>query len=142
LVGLPRIIQGKVDDAVLTVDGISVRNTRTDAVTISINSSVSSSGSIHATIDGFTAVMYLEDKLPHTPFATLQMPQTETGLSVVNITQELSTVGETAQAYLDFNAALMLNESIRMTVKGETYVHVKSLKATKVTFEKTVTLAG
>lgn len=142
LVGIPRIIQHKVDAAVLTVDGISVLNSRTDAVTISINSSVSSSNSIHATIDAFTAIMYLEDQLPHTPFATLQMPQTETGLSIVNITQELSTVGETAQAYLDYNAALLWNETVRMTVKGETYVHVKGLKAAKVNFEKTVTLPG
>jgi len=70
------------------------------------------------------------------------MPETHTGESIVNITQELSTVGETAQAYIDYNAALLLNESIRMTVKGDTYVRVKGLKATKVNFEKTVTLAG
>lgn len=142
LVGIPRIIQHKVDAAVLTVDGISALNTRTDAITLSINSSVSSSNSIHATIDAFTAVMYLEDQLPHTPFATLQMPQTETGLSIVNITQEISTVGDTAQAFLDYNAALLWNETIRMTVKGETYVRVKGLKATKVNFQKTVTLPG
>lgn len=142
MVGVPRIIQGKVDAAVLTVDGISARNTRTDAITLSINSSVSSSNSIHATIDAFTAVMYLEDQLPHTPFATLQMPQTETGLSVVNITQEISTVGDAAQAFLDYNAALLWNETIRMTVQGETYVHVKGLKATKVNFQKTITLPG
>lgn len=141
-VAIPKMIQHKVDDSVLVVDGITVLNTRSDAVTISIDSSVSSSDSIHATIDAFEAQMYLEDKLPHTPFATLMMPETHTGLSIVNITQELPTTGATAQAFIDYNSWLMLNESVRMTVKGETTVRVKGLRGTKVNFEKTVTLKG
>lgn len=134
------MIQKKVDDSVLTIQGISVSNSRTDAVTISINSTVTSSDSIHATIDGFTAEMYLEDKLPHTAFATLEMPETNTGVSIVNITQEIDTAS--SQEYIDFNAWYMLNETLRITVKGETHVRVKGLKATKVNFEQTVTLIG
>lgn len=134
------MIQKKVNDSVLTIDGISVTNTRASAVTVSINSTVTSSDSIHAVVDGFTAELYLEDKLPHTPFATLQMPETTTGVSVVNITQELTNAA--SQAYIDYNTWYMANESLRMTVKGETHVRVKGLKATKVNFEKTVTLTG
>lgn len=107
---------------------------------ISINSSVSSSDSIPATIDGFSAQMYLEDKLPHTPFATLEMPETKTGLALVNTTQEIS--GTSLQPFIDFNSWYLWNESFPVTVEGETHVHVKGLKATKVSFKKTVTLKG
>jgi hypothetical protein len=109
-------------------------------VQISINSTVSSSNSIPATVEAFSAKMYLEDKLPHTSFATLNMPETKTGLAIVNVTQEIN--GTALQPFIDFNSWYLWNESFPVTVEGETYVHVKGLKATKVTFKKTITLKG
>ncbi|KFX92225.1 hypothetical protein V490_05505 [Pseudogymnoascus sp. VKM F-3557] len=140
LVGFPRIIQDKVNGSTLNIDGISVTNSKTDTVTISINSTVSSSNSIPATVDGFDAIMYLEDKLPHTPVMTLKMPQTKTGLAIVNITQEIS--GASNQPFIDFNSWYLWNESFPVTIEGDTLVHVKGLKAAKVHFKKTVTLKG
>lgn len=101
---------------------------------------MSSSNSIPATVDAFDAVMYLEDKLPHTPVMTLRMPETKTGLAIVNITQEIN--GTANQPFIDFNSWYLWNESFPVTIEGETLVHVKGLKAAKVTFKKTVTLAG
>lgn len=140
LVGFPRIIQDKVNSSTLSIDGISVTNTKTDTVLVSINSSVSSSNSIPAVIDGFDAIMYLEDKLPHTPIMTLKMPETKTGLAIVNISQEIS--GASKQPFIDFNSWYLWNSSLAVTIEGETLVHVKGLKAAKVTFKKTVTLVG
>ncbi|OBT68424.1 hypothetical protein VE03_02844 [Pseudogymnoascus sp. 23342-1-I1] len=140
LVGFPRIIQDKVNSSTLTVDGISVTNTKTDTVLISINSSVSSSNSIPAVIDGFDAIMYLEDKLPHTSIMTLKMPETKTGLALVNVSQEIS--GANLQPFIDFNSWYLWNSSLLVTIEGETLVHVKGLKAAKVTFKKTVNLTG
>lgn len=140
LVGFPRIIQDKVNSSTLHIDGISLTHTETDTALIQINSTVSSSNAIHATIDAFTAQMYLEDKLPHTPFASLQMPETKTGLAIVNLTQTIN--GTQLQPFIDFNSWYLWNESFPVTVEGETYVHVKGLKATKVTFKKTITLQG
>lgn len=139
-VAIPKIIQHKVDSSVLTIDGISVTQTKTNTVLISINSSVSSSDSIHATIDGFDAKMYLEDKHPHETFATLRMPETETGISLVNVTQEIT--GAALQPFIDFNSWYLWNESFPVTVEGETHVNVKGLRPTKVTFKKTITLKG
>lgn len=142
LVAIPKVIQHKVDDSELTIDGIAVTNTRTDAITISINSSISSSDSIHATIDGFLADLYLEDTEEKTPFASIQMPETKTGVSIVNVTQELPTNGANAAAFIQYNTWLLSNETLRMTVKGKTQVRPKGLKAHKVNFEKTVTING
>ncbi|KFY08373.1 hypothetical protein V492_06285 [Pseudogymnoascus sp. VKM F-4246] len=140
LVGFPRIIQDKVNSSTLNIDGISVTNSKTNTALISINSTVSSSNSIPAVIDAFDAVMYLEDKLPHTPVMTLKMPQTKTGLAIVNVTQEIS--GADKQPFIDFNSWYLWNESFPVTIEGETLVHVKGLKAAKVTFKKTITLKG
>ncbi|ELR07945.1 hypothetical protein VC83_00070 [Pseudogymnoascus destructans] len=140
LVGFPRIIQDKVNKSTLTIDGIAVTNTKTNTVQISINSTVSSSNSISAVIDGFDAIMYLEDKLPHTPIMTLRMPETKTGLAIVNVTQEIN--GTANQPFIDFNSWYLWNSSLAVTIEGETFVHVKGLKAAKVSFKKTVTLTG
>lgn len=140
LVGFPRIIQDKVNASVLSIDGISVTNTKTNTVQVSINSSVSSSNSIPAVVEGFDAIMYLEDKLPHTPIMTLKMPETKTGMALVNITQEIN--GTANQPFIDFNSWYLWNESFPITVEGDTLVHVKGLKPAKVHFKKTVTLKG
>ncbi|OBT56492.1 hypothetical protein VE04_03160 [Pseudogymnoascus sp. 24MN13] len=140
LVGFPRIIQDKVNKSTLSIDGISVTNTKTNTVQISINSTVSSSNSIPAVVDGFDAIMYLEDKLPHTPIMTLRMPETKTGLAIVNVTQEIN--GTALQPFIDFNSWYLWNSSLAVTIEGETLVHVKGLKAAKVSFKKTVTLVG
>ncbi|KFZ09437.1 hypothetical protein V501_05568 [Pseudogymnoascus sp. VKM F-4519 (FW-2642)] len=140
LVGFPRIIQDKVNKSTLSIDGISVTNSKTNTVQISINSTVSSSNSIPAVVDGFDAIMYLEDKLPHTPIMTLRMPETKTGLAIVNVTQEIN--GTALQPFIDFNSWYLWNSSLAVTIEGETLVHVKGLKAAKVSFKKTVTLVG
>ncbi|KFY84639.1 hypothetical protein V500_09127 [Pseudogymnoascus sp. VKM F-4518 (FW-2643)] len=140
LVGFPRIIQDKVNKSTLSIDGISVTNTKTDTVLVSINSSVSSSNSIPAVVEAFDAIMYLEDKLPHTTIMTLRMPETKTGLALVNVSQEIS--GASNQAFIDFNSWYLWNSSLAVTIEGETHVRVKGLKPAKVTFKKTVTLVG
>ena len=137
------MIQNKVNHAALNVDSIKVFNTREDEVTISINSWVEADDSISATIDGFEADMYLEDKLPHVPFATLQMPQTKTGLTIINVTQTIKTnSGESSQAFVDYNTWLLANETVRMGVSGRTTVRVKGLKGYGVDFKKVVELKG
>lgn len=140
LVGFPRIIQDKVNHSTLSIDGISVTNTKSNTVLVSINSSVSSSNSIPAVVDGFDARMYLEDKLPHTSIMTLKMPETRTGLALVNVSQEIT--GANLQPFIDFNSWYLWNSSLLVTIEGETLVHVKGLKAAKVTFKKTVELKG
>ena len=114
-------------------------------MTITIDSWVQASDAIHATIDGFEADMYIEPEngAQKAPFAKLQMPQTKTGISIVNITQTLN-VGEEAykQPFIDYTVALMTKESINMVVEGVTHVHLKGLKAYKVNFKKTIKLTG
>lgn len=141
-VGVPKIAQNKVNDAELQIDSIVASNTHSDNFTMSINSTIRLSSSTDATIDGFEGIMYLEDYEPHTPFAKLSFPQT-TGDSfqVVNISQ--FTPITDLEAFTRFNTWLLINDSIRVTVEGDTNIHVKGIsKAYGINFKKTVTLQG
>jgi len=141
-VAVPKIAQNKVDDAELQIDSIVASNTQADNFTMSVNSTIRISSSTSATIDGFQGIMYLEDFDPPTPFATLAFPQTTgASLQVVNISQ--FTPITDLDAFTRFNTWLLLNDSIRVTVEGNTNIHVKGLsRAYPINFKKTVTLQG
>lgn len=141
-VGVPKIAQQKLDAAELTVDGITVTNTQAQNMTMAINSTIRTDGSVHATIDGFRGSMYLEDRLPHTPFAEIDFPQTTSAaLQTVNVSQFLEI--KDVEALTIFNTWLLANESLRVTLVGDTHVHVRGIsRAYPVTFKKTITLPG
>ncbi|KAB5581056.1 hypothetical protein GE09DRAFT_948954 [Coniochaeta sp. 2T2.1] len=141
-VAVPKIAQHKVDSAELQIDSIVASNTQEGNFTMAVNSTIRIGSSTAATIEGFEGVMYLEDFEPKTPFARLMFPET-TGdkLQVVNISQ--FTPIEDLEAFTRFNTWLLLNESIRVTVEGDTKIHVKGLsKAYGINFKKIVTMQG
>ncbi|KAL2136177.1 hypothetical protein VTI74DRAFT_5230 [Chaetomium olivicolor] len=142
LVGVPKIAQQKLDDAELILDGIVVTNTQTKSMVMDIDTTIKTDGSVHATIEGFPGVMYLEDYEPHTPFANIDFPETTSdALQVVNVTQNLVINDE--EALTRFNTWLIANESLRVTVEGNTNVHVKGIsRSYGVTFKKTITMPG
>jgi hypothetical protein len=141
-VGIPAMAQSKLNQATLTVEGIHVTNTQTDSFTMSINSTIHSNSSVSATFDAFIGDMYLEDLEPHTPFAQINFPETQSGSLVpVNISQNVAI--NNLDALTTFNTWLLNNQSLRVTVNGNTNVHVSGIgKGFGVNFKKTVTLVG
>jgi len=109
---------------------------------MAINSTITTDGSVHADIAGFTGVMYLEDLEPHTPFARIDFPATTAdALQTVNISQKLEITD--MKALTTFNTWLLTNESLRITTYGETTVKVRGISRTyPVTFKKTITTPG
>jgi hypothetical protein len=142
LVAVPKIAQSKLDDAELTLDGVVITNSQTNNLTMSINSTIRSDGKVHAKIDPFVGEMYLEDLLPHTPFAALNFPATTSDkLQIVNVSQTLQITD--LKALTTFNTWLLTNETLRITIRGETHVRVKGIsRAYPVTFKKTLTTNG
>jgi hypothetical protein len=141
LVAVPKMIQDKVNDAVLEMQGLRVTDPKADSVYIEINSTLAMDASISATVDGFNASLYLEDKTPHTPFAYVQMPSTQSAsLISINVSQTIQITD--MQAFADYNTWFLMNESFRMTLSGNTYVHVKGLRAAPISFAKTITVTG
>ncbi len=138
------MVQAKIDAAQLTVQGIAVSNTHTQNYTISINSTITTDGSAHATIDAFDGVMYLKDLAPHTPFATVHFPASDASaaVQVVNISQ-VAAVSDAA-AFATFSTWLLANDSLRLTVQGWTTVHVAGLASRPyaVNFQKTIEMPG
>ncbi|KAK2023228.1 hypothetical protein LX32DRAFT_572136 [Colletotrichum zoysiae] len=141
-VAVPRISQSKLDHVKLTVDGITVSNTKSNSYNMAINSTLTSDGSVKATVEPFDGVMYLEDLEPHTPFVNLKFPETKSvKLQTVNISQPIE-IADMA-AFTTFNTWLQNNESVRVTIRGNTHVKVKGIaRRYGVVFRNTVTLKG
>lgn len=142
LVGVPKIAQQKLDDAELHLDGINISNTQAQNLTMAINSTITTDGSVHATVEGFQGVMYLEDLQPHSPFAKINFPQTSSdAFQTVNVSQFLPI--DDVKALTVFNTWLLANESLRVTVLGDTDVRVRGISRDYgVTFKKTVDMPG
>jgi hypothetical protein len=142
LVAVPKIAQQKLDDAELILDGITVTNTQGQNMTMSINSTIKTDGSVHADIEGFVGDMYLEDHNPHTPFARINFPATTAdAFQTVNVTQFLPI--HDVEALTIFNTWLLANQTLRVTVQGDTNVRVRGISRNyPVTFKKTVTMPG
>jgi len=140
-VAAPKIIRNEIHNAKLSVQGISATSSQTKSLHLAINSTITSSSGRSATIDGFNASLYLEDKLPHTPFVFIEMPKIHSHkVSIVNTSQEVTIFDE--QAFADYNSWYLLNDTFRVTIDGWTHVHVSGLPSTKVHFQKTVNLTG
>lgn len=138
-VAVPKIAQKKIDEATLTIEGIRVTNPKPESLVMSINSTIYADDSVHATIEGFTGAMYLEDHPEQLAFAHIDFPETETKkVQTVNVTQEMQITGiDALDALTTFNTWLVANKTVRVTVKGDTKVHVKGIsKAYGVTFKK------
>jgi hypothetical protein len=142
LVAVPKIAQSKLDHAELILDRITVTNAQTNNLTMSIDSTIKSDGKVHANIAGFEGVMYLEDHLPPTPFAKINFPPTTSdALQTVNVTQFLPV--DDVEALTRFNTWLLANETLRVTVLGDTTLRVRGIaRDYGVTFKKTVTMPG
>ncbi|KAI1767589.1 hypothetical protein GGR53DRAFT_481670 [Hypoxylon sp. FL1150] len=142
LVAVPRMAQKKLDKATLSIDGIVVTNTQTNSIHMAINSTITTDGSTHATVDGFEGTMYLADVDPPLAFATIDFPETTAdAIQTVNVSQEVPI--SDSNAFTTFNAHLIRSESVNVLVRGDTKVHVRGIsRAYGVTFRKTVALTG
>lgn len=141
-VAVPKIAQKKMDHAELTIDGITISNPEPEKYHMAVNSTIRTSGGIHAEIDPFEGIMYLTDVEPREVFATLNFPETSSVKELgVNVSQSIDV--KDLAAFTRFNTWLLANETLSMTIEGKTKVHVKGLsKGYGVTFKKTVELKG
>ncbi|XXG93868.1 hypothetical protein Hte_000117 [Hypoxylon texense] len=134
--------QQKLDQATLSIDSIAVTNTQTDSIHMAINSTITTDGSTHATIDGFEGTMYLADVDPPLAFATIYFLEiTSNALQTVNVSQEVPI--SDFDAFTTFNTHLIQRESVDVLARGHTHVHVRGLsRAYGVTFSNAVALRG
>lgn len=139
---VPKIAQSRVNGSTLTVQGIGMSNSKSDSFTLSLNATIHADNAIHAVLDPFTAEMYLEDLPDHTPFLYVDLPQTSSDtVSTVNITQERNITD--MAAFTTFNKWLLLNETIRVTIKGSTKIRITAISHKyTVHYKKTVTIPG
>ncbi|KAK4189038.1 hypothetical protein QBC35DRAFT_171579 [Podospora australis] len=144
LVAVPKIAQEKLDHAELILNGINVSNTQADKLTMAIDSTIKSDGKVSAKIAPFVGVMYLEDVPEHIPFARINFPETTSEAhQEVKVEQILEINDENRDALTQFNTWLLANETLKVTVLGETTIRVKGIARNYgVTFKKTIEMPG
>ncbi|KAF4984195.1 hypothetical protein FZEAL_593 [Fusarium zealandicum] len=141
-VAVPKIAQDKMNKAELEIQGVNMLESDSDSYLLEINSTITTDGKIKAEIDAFEGVMYLEDFEPHTPFATVQFPETNADKhQVVNVTQRTEITD--MEAFTRFNVWFQSNETVRLTISGKTKVKPHGLpRKYDADFKKTVELKG
>ena len=141
-VAVPKIAQGKINDAELEIQGVNILRTESDAYRMEINSTIRTDDHIKAKVYPFEGVMYLEDEPDHTPFATLDFPETSAAkLQTVNITQDVKI--KDLDAFTEFNVQFHNKKTLRVTVEGKTQVKPDGLsRKYDVTFKKTLEIKG
>lgn len=139
---VPGIAQTRINHALLTVQGISAENSTPTSYVLGINSTIHADNSDHANIAPFRGEMYLTDLEPHTPFVFVNFPETSSDtVSTVNISQ-LTPITNLA-AFTTFNKVVLINDTVRVTVFGNTKVQVNGISHMfPVNFQKTITLNG
>ncbi|KAH7197368.1 uncharacterized protein B0J16DRAFT_17859 [Fusarium flagelliforme] len=142
LVAVPKIAQSKINEAELEIQSVQILETEPDAYLMKIDSSITTDGKIHASVDPFEAEMYLEDWPAHVPFAIVNMPETNSNKhQVVNVTQNVKIAD--MEEFTRFNVWFHNNETLRVTVNGKTKVKPSGLpRKYDVTFKKTIELKG
>lgn len=86
--------------------------------------------------------MYLEDKLPHRPFLTLNMPSIKTtSKQIININQDFEI--KDMDAFATYNTWFSSNESLWITIDGDTTVRPSGLNRDfDVDYKKTYQIKG
>lgn len=124
------------------MQGVNILNTNADSYLMEINSTISTSGNLHATVEAFEGDLYLEDFEPQTPFGRLMFPETSGAANqVVNISQQVQITD--MEAFIRFNTWFALNDTLRLTVDGRTSVQPDGLDRNYgVDFKKTLEIKG
>ncbi|EFW99416.1 hypothetical protein CMQ_7784 [Grosmannia clavigera kw1407] len=140
-VGIKHLAQSQLNKATLAIQGITVTNSTTESFHMAINSTIKGTKT-KATVHSFVGAMYLEDEPGHVPFAHINFPETKNKpMQSVNISQLVPI--ENLAALTTFNSWILANESVRVTVDGNTTINVPGISHKyHVHFHKILTLTG
>ncbi|KAI6380792.1 hypothetical protein MCOR25_001465 [Pyricularia grisea] len=142
LVAVPKIAQDKINAAELEVRSIKAINTKSQNFTMEIDSGIRTDGKVHAQVAPFDGVMYLEDWAPQRRFARIRFPETSSAAyQDVEVSQFVNI--DDMEAFTVFNTWLLINDTLRVTIKGDTTVRVSGIaRDYPVVFKKTTTMSG
>ncbi|KAM3501348.1 hypothetical protein MY11210_009383 [Beauveria gryllotalpidicola] len=141
-VAIPRIAQDKINQAKLDIVAVKISNATPTSYQMTIDSTISTDGTVKADIDAFAGDMYLEDTDDKTPFAVLNFPPTNANKrSNVKIDQHVEI--KNMDAFNKFNTWFVNNETLRIGIRGNTKVRPKGIsKRYNVIFQKVLKVKG
>ncbi|KAM3565860.1 hypothetical protein ARSEF4850_001171 [Beauveria asiatica] len=141
-VAIPRIAQDKINQAKLDIVAIKISNVTPTSYQMTVDSTISTDGTVKADIDAFAGDMYLEDTDDKTPFAVLDFPPTNANKhSNVKVDQHVEI--KNMDAFNKFNTWFVNNETLKIGIKGNTKIQPKGLsKKYHVIFHKVLEAKG
>ncbi|KAF3914511.1 hypothetical protein AA313_de0207865 [Arthrobotrys entomopaga] len=140
---IPKIAQDSVNDSTITVDGIALTNPSNTEFTISMNSTAHSHSPVSAHFSPQTFEMFLPPTEGQQPVTFMKLSIGELQIQdvmTINVSNVITQILNN-DAYNDFSAQVLNNESMELGIKSNPEVNVGSIKF-HVDYQKTVTLKG
>ncbi|KAK6530514.1 hypothetical protein TWF694_003861 [Orbilia ellipsospora] len=140
---IPKIAQNSVNDSTIQVDGIAITDPSNTQFTISMNSTAHSHSPVSAHFSPQTFEMYLPPAAGQQPVTFMELSIGELQIQdvmTINVSNVVTNILNN-DAYNNFSAQVLNNETMVLGIKSNPQVNVGSIKF-HVDYQKTVTLKG
>ncbi|MCJ1464196.1 hypothetical protein MMC07_002809 [Pseudocyphellaria aurata] len=137
-VAFPRISQDGIDDSTLEIQSLTLSDPTPESFHLEQTAIVGNDNRYHPRLDAFNASLSLdgpEDK----PYAYIELPAihaTAIATSYVNQTVKITD----PEAFMNYNRITLINEEVKVAVRGRTPLHEMRFPTTTVDYNKVVTL--
>ncbi|KAJ4343298.1 hypothetical protein N0V87_000520 [Didymella glomerata] len=137
-VGFPKKAQHEINASTIEVTNMEVTNPQTDSVHLKIDNIIRSDSSYHPRIEGFRAGMSLDGQ---EPFIYINIPESKSEKETY-ITVDQDATFNSVDAFTAYAKAVLASEELTIGLNGKTTIHISGLPATKVTYDKKITMKG
>ncbi|MCJ1359101.1 MAG: hypothetical protein MMC33_009101 [Icmadophila ericetorum] len=138
-VAFPKIAQTGVNGSTIEVDSLVLSDPTETSFHLTQTSVVYNGGAYHPLLDAFNVSLNLAGST--TPYAYITIPSlVAAAQATTNIDQEVQIAN--LEAFTEYNIAVVTSETININLNGSTWLHEEKFPATKVNYDKTVTMKG
>ncbi|KKA29760.1 hypothetical protein TD95_004768, partial [Thielaviopsis punctulata] len=142
LVGVPNLMQKRVNESKVTISRIAMTNPTNDSFLLSADSTISTPGSTHATIFPFEAELSLAEDGFDYPFGSITFPKNKSSKNTTTLIDQTVQITNVT-ALTAFNGWLLAKETVRLRIKGKPKLKISGLsRKYKMNFNKVVELKG
>ncbi|KAJ4382852.1 hypothetical protein N0V86_002077 [Didymella sp. IMI 355093] len=137
-VGLPKKAQHEINASTLEVTNMEVTNPQPNSVHLKIDNTIRSDSSYHPRIEAFRAGLSLEGQ---EPFIYINIPEAKSeGETYITVDQDVTF--DSADGFTAYTKAVLASEELTIDLSGKTTIHISGLPATKVDYNKKITMKG
>ena len=137
-VAFPRIAQSSVNDATIEITRLEVTNPTPNSIHLVQDAISRSTSPFHPWLDPYNVSIGL---LGAPAYGIVSLPGVQSGEAVpVHVEQDVQLID--ANAFAEYNVALLTSPNIQQSINGSTWLHEGGLPATDVSYNKSPSLVG